>query len=193
MTLEPDPIYAVTCPACLKVRNASRPIPPGAKVRCKCGQTFVPVPIEDVGVSDFPWLPVQPEDPVEGSQVVDQVAIDANEENPLSISDLESGLKEDRVGVEREATLTDLWQVLLTIADRLASLSPAAATAGEGKKEYKVITQKDKWFSGKFDPEKVEGALNGYAKQGWTMKGVATASVPGFGGQREEIVIIMER
>jgi hypothetical protein len=35
--------------------------------------------------------------------------------------------------------------------------------------------------------------LNAYAKQGWVLKGVATASVPGFGGNREEIVIIMER
>jgi hypothetical protein len=32
-----------------------------------------------------------------------------------------------------------------------------------------VITQKDKWFSGKFDPEKVEGVLNFYAKQGWVL------------------------
>src|SRR5688572_8379866 len=43
--------------------------------------------------------------------------------------------------------------------------------------EYKVLTQKDKWFSGKFDPEKLEQALNAYAKQGWKMKGVATANM----------------
>ena len=56
-----------------------------------------------------------------------------------------------------------------------------------------MITRKDKWFSGKFDPEKVEGALNAYARQGWVLKGVASASVPGFGSQRDELVIIMKQ
>ena len=61
-------------------------------------------------------------------------------------------------------------------------------------KEYKVLTQKDKWFSGKFDPEKLEGAINAYAKQGWRVVGCATASMPGFmNNSREEMIIIMER
>ena len=61
-------------------------------------------------------------------------------------------------------------------------------------KEYKVLTQKDKWFSGKFDPERLEGAINAYAKQGWRVIGCATASMPGFmSNNREEIIIIMER
>lgn len=61
-------------------------------------------------------------------------------------------------------------------------------------KQYKVLTQKDKWFSGKFDPEKLEEAINAYAKQGWRVVGCATASFPGFiGGNREELVIILER
>ena len=83
--------------------------------------------------------------------------------------------------------------MLNTIATSLGSSLPKGASGTGQQREYKVITQKDKWFSGKFDPEKVEGVLNSYAKQGWVMKGVATASVPGFGGQRDEIVIIMER
>jgi hypothetical protein len=60
-------------------------------------------------------------------------------------------------------------------------------------KQYKVLTQKDKWFSGKFDPEKVEGAINAYAQQGWVLKAVATASIPGFTGTRDEVMIFMER
>jgi hypothetical protein len=112
----------------------------------------------------------------------------------VGIEDLEKGLEEDRLGSEREATLTDVWKVLNTIATSLGSPLPKSASGVSQQREYKVITQKDKWFSGKFDPEKVEGVLNSYAKQGWTLKGVATASIPGFaGGQREEIVIIMER
>ena len=37
--------------------------------------------------------------------------------------------------------------------------------------EYKVMTQKDRFFSGKFNPEKLEAALNSYARRagvsGW--------------------------
>ena len=61
-------------------------------------------------------------------------------------------------------------------------------------KEYKILTQKDKWFSGKFDPELLEKALNSYATQGWQVISAATAQFSGFfGDNREEIVIIMER
>lgn len=61
-------------------------------------------------------------------------------------------------------------------------------------KEYKVLSQKDKWFSGKFDPDALEQALNSYAAQGWNVAGCVTASMPGLmGGNREEMVIILER
>ena len=61
-------------------------------------------------------------------------------------------------------------------------------------KEYKVLTQKDKWFSSKFDPESLEKALNSYAEQGWRVVSAATASFPGwFGNNREEIIFILER
>lgn len=33
-------------------------------------------------------------------------------------------------------------------------------------KEYKVLTQKDRFFGGKFDPEKLESAINSYASAG---------------------------
>lgn len=57
-------------------------------------------------------------------------------------------------------------------------------------KEYKVLTQKDKWFSGKFDPEALEGALNAYAQQGWQVIAITSSSVsPG----RDEIVVVFER
>jgi hypothetical protein len=109
------------------------------------------------------------------------------------VNDLQEGLEEDRVGIQREATLTDIWKALVALQTKLVSPSPSVPGNNDRQREYKVITQKDKWFSGKFDPEKVEGALNSYAKQGWSLRGVATASIPGFGGQREEIIIIMER
>lgn len=60
-------------------------------------------------------------------------------------------------------------------------------------KEYKVLTQKDRFFAGKFDPEKLEVAINSYATEGWQVKSVATANIPSFTGAREEIIIILER
>ncbi len=61
-------------------------------------------------------------------------------------------------------------------------------------KEYKILTQKDKWFSGKFDPERLEQAINAYAAQGWQVVSSATAQFPGlFSGNREEMVVILER
>ena len=60
--------------------------------------------------------------------------------------------------------------------------------------EYKVLTQKDKWFTSKFDPATIESAINAYATQGWRVKYAATASFPGFfSNNREEMIIIMER
>lgn len=60
-------------------------------------------------------------------------------------------------------------------------------------KEYKILTQKDKWFSGKFDPAVLEQAINSYAQQGWTVKTAFTAQIPGFGGAREECLVLLER
>lgn len=60
-------------------------------------------------------------------------------------------------------------------------------------KRYKILSQKDKWFSGKFDPQKLEDALNAYADQGWELKAAATADIASFGGNRQEFIAIMER
>ena len=66
--------------------------------------------------------------------------------------------------------------------------------ANSATKEYKVLTQKDKWFSGKFDPAKLEEALNAYAEQGWIVKAASTAAITGLlSGNRDEMFIIMER
>lgn len=60
-------------------------------------------------------------------------------------------------------------------------------------KEYKVLTQKDRFFSGKFDPEKLESAINSYAAQGYAVITSATASIPSMTGTREELIVILER
>lgn len=69
------------------------------------------------------------------------------------------------------------------------TVSPASSK----RYAYKVLSQKDKWFSGKFDPEILEQAMNAYAQQGWKVIGCATADIPGFGGPRQEFITILER
>jgi len=60
-------------------------------------------------------------------------------------------------------------------------------------KQYKVLTQKDRFFGKKFNPVKIEEALNTMAKEGWELKIGATAEFPGWGGKREELILILEK
>ncbi len=60
-------------------------------------------------------------------------------------------------------------------------------------KKYKVMTQKDRFFGGKFNPEKVEEALNALGTEGWQLAGVASAEFPTLTGGRQELVLILEK
>lgn len=94
-------------------------------------------------------------------------------------------------------------QVTEPSADRCGSCGavytrPPPRPVLPGTKRYKVLTQRDEWFMGKFSPEKLEEAVNHYAAEGWRVVGVATADVGAIwgslmGGQRQEIVVFMER
>lgn len=59
--------------------------------------------------------------------------------------------------------------------------------------EYKVMTQKDRWFGGKFDPMKLDQALNSYAGEGWRVVASTTAAFPTLTGSRDEMIVILER
>ena len=56
--------------------------------------------------------------------------------------------------------------------------------------EYKVMTQKDKAWGDRFDPDQLEQAINAYASQGWRVVSMATASL---GGDRDEVIIVFGR
>ncbi len=60
-------------------------------------------------------------------------------------------------------------------------------------KEYKVLTQKDRFFKGKLDPAKLEEALNSYASEGWRVIAITSAEFPGLMGSRDEMITVMER
>ena len=59
--------------------------------------------------------------------------------------------------------------------------------------EYKVVTQKDRFFSGKFSPEKLEAVLNSMAEQNWRVIGITTGEIGSGLGNREEMIVLLER
>ena len=60
--------------------------------------------------------------------------------------------------------------------------------------EYKVLTSKDKSFTGKFDAEKLEETLNAHAREGWHVIAAVSGSIHGVASAgREELLIILER
>lgn len=75
-------------------------------------------------------------------------------------------------------------------AEADAEPGPAAPRV-ENPRRYKVLTQRDKWFGGRFDPERFEEALNFFAGQGWVVRSMAAGSI--VSGNREELVVLLER
>lgn len=58
--------------------------------------------------------------------------------------------------------------------------------------EYKILTERDSRFSGKFDLEQLETALNSYAAEGWKIAGRFSATSI-WKSAKTEILIFLER
>ena len=58
--------------------------------------------------------------------------------------------------------------------------------------EYKILTERDSKFSGRFDSESLEEVLNAYAASGWRVaSGFLATSV--WKSSKSDIVVILER
>lgn len=58
--------------------------------------------------------------------------------------------------------------------------------------EYKVLTERDKRFTGGFDPETLEQTLNSFASEGWKLvEAVSTGNL--MKSAKAELVMILER
>ena len=58
--------------------------------------------------------------------------------------------------------------------------------------EYKVLTQEDRRWTGKFSPENLERTLNSYAAEGWrVVSSVPVASV--WSISTSQVMILLER
>ena len=58
--------------------------------------------------------------------------------------------------------------------------------------EYKVLTERDKRFTGGFDPDTLEATLNSYASEGWRLvDAVSTGNL--MKSTKAELIMILER
>ena len=56
--------------------------------------------------------------------------------------------------------------------------------------EYIVLSQKDRWFFGRMDPDKVAVALNDLARERWRVVSAINSPMEGIiRGHRDEMVI----
>ncbi len=67
------------------------------------------------------------------------------------------------------------------------------ARTEDGSRQYRVLSQKDQGFAGKFNAGKLEEILNAYARQGWVLKIAVTMNLPSHGGHHDEMIVILER
>ncbi|MFN0089504.1 MAG: DUF4177 domain-containing protein [Acidimicrobiales bacterium] len=58
--------------------------------------------------------------------------------------------------------------------------------------EYKILSQRDSRFSGNFDIDQLEAALNGHAAEGWRIA-AALSAMSIWKSAKSEIVIFLER
>ena len=58
--------------------------------------------------------------------------------------------------------------------------------------EYKVLTQQDRRWSGKFTPENLEQTLNSYAAEGWRVVGAVPVASP-WSLSTSQVMILLER
>jgi hypothetical protein len=58
--------------------------------------------------------------------------------------------------------------------------------------EYKVLTQEDRRWSGKFSPENLEHTLNSYAAEGWRVVSSFPVTSP-WSLSSAQVMILLER
>lgn len=83
--------------------------------------------------------------------------------------------------------------LLVTDGPSLSRKPLGFPTKEKAMKVFKVMTQKDRAFGGKFNPEKIEEALNAMGKEGWEIDGVTSAEFPSITGGRQELVIFLSK
>jgi hypothetical protein len=179
----------VTCPFC----HEKGPIPSsfiGKRVKCgKCENRFLvtPPPAKVAAPAAAATAAEGPPSTQAGASSDNAITIDGLEESSWETPGPGVGAAVSQV--ETAPSPSDAGQGVFT-----ASHGEHHAEHHGANKAYKLLTQKDKFFEGKFDLPRLEEAINHYSHQGWTVKAMTTAQVLGFsGGLKEELVVLLER
>ena len=173
-------MVSVTCPSCGEKGSLPDHLI-GKKIRCqKCGKSFL------AGSSSSEVTPST------SHAIAAASGVGKTEGGTIEVDGIDASTwASNAVAVDK----------LVLLAEGHHEPTPAFTASPQGAdhsdapaRQYKVLTQKDRWFEGKFELAKLEEALNHYARQGWVVRAMATPHVVGFsGGPREELVILMER
>jgi hypothetical protein len=177
---EADTMPMVACPSCGE-RGKIPPTLVGSRIKCKkCGNSFTVAP-----------------PPAKAAATAEAGA----ERAAAMVATSHEGIAVE--GLDADAWSTASEQSGLVPIEPRADHAPAEGSEGPSKfvaheatgfKEYKVLSSRDKIFEGKFDLERLEQALNYYAREGWVVKAMATPHIKAFTeGMKEEIVVLLER
>lgn len=65
-------------------------------------------------------------------------------------------------------------------------------TRGTNMLDYKVLSERDSRFSGKFDLDQLEAALNSYATEGWRIA-AGLSAMSSWKSAKSEVLVFLER
>jgi hypothetical protein len=193
----------VTCPSCGERGGLPNQLV-GRKVRCqKCGKSFLAAAPTAESLTSGTALNLVAVAGKATGDSIDVEGLDASSwastvvvpEKPIQATEHHVGPKVDHVGFSKVAEKPVQPAEYRELAPAVFTPAHSEAEHTDGPvKQYKLLTQKDKWFDGKFDLGKLEEALNHYARQGWVVRAMSTPHVMGFTGvTKEEIVVLLER
>jgi hypothetical protein len=193
----------VTCPSCGEKGGLPNQLV-GRKVRCqKCGKSFLAAAPTAESLTSGSALNLvavagKPGDgsiDVEGLDAASWAATSVVADNHVQAAEPLAKLKIDHAAPLKAAEKPVQAAEYRELAPAVFTPAHHEAEHPDGPvKQYKLLTQKDKWFDGKFDLGKLEEALNHYARQGWVVRAMSTPHVMGFTGvTKEEIVVLLER
>ena len=156
----------------------------GARVKCKkCGTGFTVAESSAKAVTGPPVADATPSAPehviaVEGLDELAWTAAGSESPSALGTSPTGAATIEDESATAQEKDGQDQF---------------VSQEHGQ-RREYKLLTPRDKIFDGKFDLGRLEEAVNYYARQGWVVKAMSTPHVKNFQGVlQEELVVLLER
>lgn len=180
----------VRCPGC----SARRSLPEafrGLEISCpKCGVRFL---AEGSSTGSTDTLPILPQAAGEAAGSAEPLTKRPRAVSPAKVAPRAEPASGSQLPVTADLAFESDTSATLFRASSASSLPTGSAQSVSVRGQYKVLTRKSLWFTGEFNPEGFEEALNSYAQQGWRLKSTFVMTVRAGGQPSEELVVILER